>query len=62
MEPRKNEQKKDEQLHREERQRPRCRPALERLEERIAPSGLYIAWGHGGGYPGGHGHGLGYFA
>lgn len=42
MEPREDEQQKDEQARRdeEEKRRPRFRPTLERLEERIAPSGL----------------------
>jgi hypothetical protein len=56
MEPRKDMQKNDEQLRREEKQRPRFRPAIERLEERITPSGAFffiIGQSHGNPY---HGH------
>jgi hypothetical protein len=59
MEPRKDGQKNDEQLRREEKQRPRFRPILERLEERISPSISIFGFNHGGhyiGHKGGHGY------
>ena len=58
MEPRNDEHEKDRRDPRElEKQRPRFQPRLERLEERISPSGMW--WMHWNGHGG---HGLGQFA
>jgi hypothetical protein len=58
MKPHKHEEKYELLRREEDKQRPRFRPAIERLEERISPSGIFpfLGQAHGNHYHGGHGY------